>query len=221
MAEEKQDPRVVKTQASLRRALVYLMQHERLENISVQKITQTAHITRGTFYLHYKDKQSFFETALNDELDLLFNQVLHSDPQHLGADHQPRVTLRINELFTYLERNSAIFTVLLSGSQNRYFYQRFYDRLAGLMTNFVKQGGQDLEELEVPLQIQISFLNAALLGTIVRWLQLGLIYTPRYMTLNLAKMVNQFTNHQLLVTAFLDFWVPKGVRVAPEMVKIN
>lgn len=45
----KQDPRVVKTQTNLRRALVYLMQHEKLENISVQKITKTANITRGTF----------------------------------------------------------------------------------------------------------------------------------------------------------------------------
>lgn len=221
MVVEKQDPRVVKTQTSLRRALVYLMQHERLENISVQKITKTAHITRGTFYLHYKDKQSFFETALNEELNLLFDHVVHQDPQQLDKDHQPVMTLSINDLFTYLEHNSEVFTVLLSGQQNRYFYNRFYERLTVLMTEYAKQLGSDLEELDVPLRVQVSFLNSALLGLIVRWLRLGLIYTPRYMTQSLAKMLNQFTSHHLLVTSFFDFQVPRGVSVAAEIVKIN
>ena len=45
MTGSKVDPRVVKTRSSLRKALVYLMKHEKLENISVQKITETANIT--------------------------------------------------------------------------------------------------------------------------------------------------------------------------------
>lgn len=59
MADKKLDPRVIKTRTNLRHALVYLMQNEKIDNISVQKITETAHITRGTFYLHYKDKKDF------------------------------------------------------------------------------------------------------------------------------------------------------------------
>lgn len=49
MAGNKTDPRVVKTRNSLRKALVYLMRREKLEDISVQKITETANITRGNF----------------------------------------------------------------------------------------------------------------------------------------------------------------------------
>ena len=64
MTGSKVDPRVVKTRSSLRKALVYLMKHEKLENISVQKITETANITRGTFYLHYKDKRDFIKSAI-------------------------------------------------------------------------------------------------------------------------------------------------------------
>ena len=56
MAVNKTDPRVIKTRNSLRKALVYLMRRDKIENISVQKITETANITRGTFYLHYRDK---------------------------------------------------------------------------------------------------------------------------------------------------------------------
>lgn len=46
MAANKTDPRVIKTRNSLRKALVYLMRREKLEDISVQKITETANITR-------------------------------------------------------------------------------------------------------------------------------------------------------------------------------
>lgn len=53
LADKKLDPRVMKTRLNLRHALGYLMRQEDLKDISVQKITDTAHITRGTFYLHY------------------------------------------------------------------------------------------------------------------------------------------------------------------------
>ena len=76
MAANKTDPRVIKTRNSLRKALVYLMRREKLEDISVQKITETANITRGTFYLHYKDKQDFIQSAIQEIVDDFFNQVM-------------------------------------------------------------------------------------------------------------------------------------------------
>lgn len=76
MAANKTDPRVIKTRNSLRKALVYLMRREKLEDISVQKITETANITRGTFYLHYKDKQDFIQSAIQEIIDDFFNQVM-------------------------------------------------------------------------------------------------------------------------------------------------
>ena len=76
MAANKTDPRVIKTRNSLRKALVYLMRREKLEDISVQKITETANITRGTFYLHYKDKQDLIQSAIQEIVDDFFNQVM-------------------------------------------------------------------------------------------------------------------------------------------------
>ena len=83
MVTKKMDPRVIKTRNNLRRALVSLMQRESLSSISVQKITETAHITRGTFYLHYKDKQDFIQTALQDFIDDLFANVMITPPDRL------------------------------------------------------------------------------------------------------------------------------------------
>ena len=98
----KQDPRVVKTQTNLRRALVYLMQHEKLENISVQKITKTANITRGTFYLHYRDKQDFVEAAMNGIIDQLFEHVLEKGTPREVTDGKILQTMSVSETFSYM-----------------------------------------------------------------------------------------------------------------------
>lgn len=134
----KQDPRVVKTQTNLRRALVYLMQHEKLENISVQKITKTANITRGTFYLHYRDKQDFVEAAMNGIIDQLFEHVLEKGTPREVTDGKILQTMSVSETFSYIEKNADVFTVLLSGQQNHYFYQQLYNRLTEVITNYAK-----------------------------------------------------------------------------------
>ena len=72
----------------------------------------------------------------------------------------------------------------MSGQQNRYFYQQLYNRLTEVITNYAKGLGTDLEEIDVPLRIQVAFITSALLGLIIRWLDGGLIYTPRYHNYN-------------------------------------
>lgn len=209
----KQDPRVVKTQTNLRRALVYLMQHEKLENISVQKITKTANITRGTFYLHYRDKQDFVEAAMNGIIDQLFEHVLEKGTPREVTDGKILQTMSVGETFSYIEKNADVFTVLLSGQQNRYFYQQLYNRLTEVITNYAKGLGTDLEEIDVPLRIQVAFITSALLGLIIRWLDGGLIYTPRYMTSSLEKMLNNFASSHLLIISFLDFQTHNGLEI--------
>ena len=209
----KQDPRVVKTQTNLRRALVYLMQHEKLENISVQKITKTANITRGTFYLHYRDKQDFVEAAMNGIIDQLFEHVLEEGTPREVTDGKILQTMSVSETFSYIEKNADAFTVLFSGQQNRYFYQQLYNRLTEVITNYAKGLGTDLEEIDVPLRIQVDFITSALLGLIIRWLDGGLIYTPRYMTSSLEKMLNNFASSHLLIISFFDFQTHNGLEI--------
>lgn len=64
MAGNKTDPRVVKTRNSLRKALVYLMRREKLEDISVQKITETANITRELSIFTIKIKRTSSDPQL-------------------------------------------------------------------------------------------------------------------------------------------------------------
>ena len=199
MAANKTDPRVIKTRNSLRKALVYLMRREKLEDISVQKITETANITRGTFYLHYKDKQDFIQSAIQEIIDDFFNQVM------IDSNFSKERTVKVFSLrkaFQYIENNADIFDVLLNNEKNNFFYEHLYNRLANEMSHFNEQVNKN-QQLKVPLNLQISFVDSAFLGLVSRWLEDGMIYTPRYMTQSVAKMLNQFSSENISLDSFL------------------
>lgn len=207
----KLDPRVVKTRLNLRHALVFLMQSEKLDDISVQKITETAHITRGTFYLHYKDKYDFVRRAMQEIIDELFDNVMidHDVDNH----DDPVQVFSLNRAFDYIEKNSDIFTILLDRTQNNDFYRQLYSRLADEMLKYGKTMNGELDEMDVPIKVQVAFMTSALLGLVAQWLNNGLIYTSRYMTSSVAKMLNTYSGDKLLLTSFFDYDVNPQLRL--------
>ncbi|WP_251546240.1 TetR/AcrR family transcriptional regulator [Limosilactobacillus caecicola] len=211
MMDKKLDPRVVKTRINLRKALVYLMQNEKIDNISVQKITETAHITRGTFYLHYKDKKDFVKKAMNEIIDEFFDTVMY-DSTDLVEGKTIRV-MSLNKAFEYIEENSDIFMILLDRSQNNNFYRQLYNRLTSEMEQFVKTMGDDLDDLEVPMKIQVAFTASAMLGLIAQWLNNGLIYTAKYMTKTVSRIINRFEATGMLLPAFFDDELKSGINI--------
>lgn len=204
MASNKTDPRVVKTRTNLRKALVYLMRREKIEDISVQKITETANITRGTFYLHYKDKQDFIESAISHILDEFFDQVMvDSEDLSFEKGHTVQV-FSLQKAFQYIEGEADLFDVLLNNKQNNFFYGQLYDRLSERLANYYRQVASPTEQLQVPLNLQISFIDSAFLGLVSHWLQDGMIYTPRYMTTSVQKMLNFLDGNNVTLVHFFE-----------------
>lgn len=202
MAVNKTDPRVVKTRNSLRKALVYLMRREKIEDISVQKITETASITRGTFYLHYKDKHDFIKSAIKEILDDFFAEVMvDSDDFSLSMKRTVQV-FSVSRAFNYIEKNADIFDVLLNSEKTDFFYEQMYDRLANGLVNYCNTVNDPQKQQPVPLQLQISFIDSAFLGLIRHWLKDGMIYTARYMTQSVEKMFNQFNSDNIISAGF-------------------
>lgn len=211
MPDKKLDPRVIKTRTNLRRALVYLMQNEKIDSISVQKITETAHITRGTFYLHYKDKKDFVKKAMDEIINEFFESVMvESTTLVKGKTIQ---VMSLNRAFDYIEKNSDIFTILLDRAQNNNFYRQLYSRLTEKMETFVREMGDNLDDLDVPMKVQVAFTASAILGLIAQWLNNGLIYTAKYMTKTVSKILNRFESSGMLLPSFFDDELENGIMI--------
>ncbi|MGR6687916.1 MULTISPECIES: TetR/AcrR family transcriptional regulator [Furfurilactobacillus] len=205
------DPRVIKTRSSLKTALISLMQQYKIENISVQKITETAHITRGTFYLHYKDKRDFISRAMTEILDDFFDAVIDdgtdSLPEHYAFLNGHAVNVfYLNNAFNYIEKDAQMFNVLLNTQENGLFEHELYARMTGYLNRFYDQMKPAFADIGVPINIQIAFTVSAYVGLIKNWLIEGMIYTPHYMTGSVHKMISLVSAGSPKTVTFTNFF---------------
>ncbi|HAT54045.1 MAG TPA: TetR family transcriptional regulator [Lactobacillus sp.] len=205
------DPRVIKTRSSLKTALISLMQQYKIENISVQKITETAHITRGTFYLHYKDKRDFIARAMTEILDDFFDNVVDDGTASLPERYaflkgQTVNVFYLNNAFNYIEKDAQMFNVLLNTQENGLFEHELYARMTDYLNHFYDQMKPAFADIGVPVNIQIAFTVSAYVGLIKNWLLEGMIYTPHYMTGSVQKMIQLVNTGSTKTVTFTNFF---------------
>src|SRR5215475_8150658 len=82
------DRRVRRTQATLQRALIGLVQERDLSQISVADVADRADVSRSTFYDHYWDVHELAEADCTSMLDDMFGFVLALDaaPVHPSSE---------------------------------------------------------------------------------------------------------------------------------------
>ncbi|ETY74514.1 TetR/AcrR family transcriptional regulator [Lactiplantibacillus fabifermentans] len=203
------DPRVDKTRRRLRQALITLLQSETVENISVQELTATADVTRGTFYLHYKDKPAFVDQALEDLVTELFEQAIVTvaigDVITNPADPLKRVqVLSLSKALGYIDQHAEAFKTLLLNQRQLAVNGRINQQLTDWMQRFYHDFEDQFADLEVPVSIQIAYYVSATVGLITDWLENDMIYTPRYLTKCIKKMHHLMTAGNI---TFTDFFV--------------
>ena len=203
------DPRVDKTRRRLRQALITLLQSETVENISVEELTATADVTRGTFYLHYKDKPAFVDQALEDLVTELFEQAIVTvaigDVITNPADPLKRVqVLSLSKALGYIDQHAEAFKTLLLNQRQLAVNGRINQQLTDWMQRFYHDFEDQFADLEVPVSIQIAYYVSATVGLITDWLENDMIYTPRYLTKCIKKMHHLMTAGNI---TFTDFFV--------------
>lgn len=182
------DPRVIKTRSKLKKAFLTLLSTHKLTEMNVKDLTQTADVTRGTFYLHYKDKETFIkimmEELINEYFDtVIFNVALDEEKEEL----QP--VLSLVHTFEYVGERPDFFTVLLKENDALVYQEAFSNQLFDyIQQHQAKNSG--LNESKVPKELLMSFLTYGLLGYIDSWLVNGKIYANHFMATNLQKMLD-------------------------------
>lgn len=98
------------TEVKLQQAFIQLMVQEGFDHLSVQQLSQAAHINRGTFYLHYLDKYDLL-THLENDLVSQVQEIFQRYPKPtLESD---RMSDAFDQLFRYLYRQRQLAVVLL------------------------------------------------------------------------------------------------------------
>src|SRR3954447_26650861 len=105
----KVDRRILKTQESMKKAVIELMTEKNFDDITIQDIADRANLNRGTIYLHYQDK-----------FDLL-DKLIETHLNELGEMGEWACEMDWNDAlvpyFEYFEKNYLFFSTMLASKE--------------------------------------------------------------------------------------------------------
>ncbi|MEO3871074.1 TetR/AcrR family transcriptional regulator [Nonomuraea sp. B12E4] len=168
------DPRVRRTQAALRRALIDLVQDSDLSRISVADVVEHAGVSRSTFYDHYRDVHELAETACTAMIDDLIEAI----PSPETKDTPDSTTDTLRTFFAHLAEHARLYRSVLGpqGSARVIDHVRRRATVAGYVgARRAAAGcgtGAPLDyTAAVPHDVPAAFTAGALIGVATDWLE--------------------------------------------------
>ncbi len=159
------DLRVVKTKQALHNALLTLLSHKPLENISIAEICRVANVNRGTFYLHYEQKEKLFEEYFQEIVEDLYNS--YEEPYRVASTTIIKNKLDPNtiRIFHHIERFKLFYRIVFSKNVPLTYYYMLFDEIQSLLK-------RDLAQNKIG-KIKTDFYSAyqanAIIGMIIEW----------------------------------------------------
>lgn len=123
MSKTPVDRRTLRTRRQLKQALIGMLQTRSLQQVSVQELTNLADISRGTFYLHYRDLFDLYQAIENDTVEGIAQIVAAPAP----VDNEDSLKQMINAIFAHLVDNFDTYEALLK-TDSTAFLERVFDR---------------------------------------------------------------------------------------------
>ena len=180
------DPRIARSKAALREALIALMEERGLDGFTVGDLCTRAGLNRGTFYNHFKDKDNLLDTFEDEVMEGLeafrvkMQELEIRDLLKYRARKRPLPVLV--ELFDYLrEQGDFLHAVTGPGGDIR-FAPRLRDSVcANLIQTILHERYRN--DPTPFVQYYVAFYATAYLGVIERWIETGMQESSEEMAL--------------------------------------
>lgn len=175
MATTPVDRRVRKTKQALRQGLAELLREKPIRDIRVRELVERVDISRGTFYLHYRDIYDLLEQVESE----MGAEILAILKAHAPSETWKSAYGILVDLFAYLAENAAMCTVLLGPHGD----MGFINRLKGFVKEncLVEWGHYYTGSLDIDRSYFYSFVLSAWFGLFETWLETGMRESPEAM----------------------------------------
>ena len=159
MAGQHENRRVSITKLLMKDALMNLLEKQKLADISITAICETADVHRSTFYKHYGSPSDLLKEIEQDFLDQI-----PKPPQILNQKSQKQLIDAARGFFDFVKQNKRYFRILFNESVNNDFTARLVEFLCSGYLPF----NSEMDELSARF-IRIYIANGTI-GMLREWI---------------------------------------------------
>lgn len=177
MVQGSNDRRVLRTKKLLRSVLGELVEEKGLDGITVSDLTERAGINRGTFYLHYRDKNDLIHNLEDEILSEVLSvgeglEGVTLEDVYVCYSQSTPLPFAVG-LFDYLRENGLFVSALIGPKGDPGFQPRFQ---TAVMSELVPGILNDRYRVSItPLtRYYIAYQTGALISVIKSWLDHGM-----------------------------------------------
>jgi AcrR family transcriptional regulator len=170
----RQERRRLHTRAKLMRASVELILKKGFDDIGVRDITDRADLGRGTFYIHFKNKEDVVWSAIKEGLDSAHRRGM--EPL-AGGSRPRRLELYVfTNFFKLAEKNRDLYRIILGSRGSATLSARALDYL--VVDLLTEEDGISLSPTAgVPKTVWAQIVAGAIFRLMAWWLEASQDYT--------------------------------------------
>ncbi len=162
------DLRIIKTKQALHAALLTLLSQKPLEQISIAEICREAKVNRGTFYLHYEQKEGLFEEYFQEIMEDLYQS--YEEPYRavttLDTHQLDPNTIRI---FHHIERFKIFYRIVFSKNVPLTYYYMLFDGIYSLLKRDITLHHEHQMTESISIDYYSAYQANAIIGLIIQW----------------------------------------------------
>lgn len=162
------------TEKQIKAAFIHAVELKGFNKVTITYIAKHAHVSRGTFYVHYVDKYDLLEKIEQEIFEKLQSHVVVErleEPLLARTDEDiASSTYRIfNYYLEYINQERETIRVLLSPNGDPYFFDKIKQIIDQLFTNKLTElNGHFSDKLPISYSKELSITN--LLNIVRHWL---------------------------------------------------
>ena len=185
-AAAERDPRIARSRAALREAFIALVEERGIDGFSVGDLCASAGLNRGTFYNHFRDKESLLASFEDEVIEGLggvlakFQSIKLRELAACSLTHRPLPMLV--ELYDYLREEGPFLHAMLGPGGDARFGMRLREAVCDrFVRSLLHERYQN--DPSAFTRYYISFYSGAYLGVISEWIDSGMTETSEEMAL--------------------------------------
>lgn len=162
----KKDLRVIKTEESIRKALLNLIKTKSLDSITVAELCRLAKINRGTFYIHYKGVHDVFKEYVALIVDDLKKS--YEAPYHSTNDQIEDLEAGMIKIFHHVKRYQSFYDMVFDERMPMMYFYMVFDAIKSFMKKSRDKSSINSKE-NLYQDYLISYQTNAILGMLIEW----------------------------------------------------